>query len=227
MNAHVKPITAVVIGVWTEQALATLRKMHSEGYTARDIANQIPGATRNAVLGKIHRLQGGRISNRTWTPEQDAYIVRMALDGKTCSDTAKALHKAKSSILERAEQLEVKFAARGVSPKTYKPRVAQGPIKVTPARQDLLDSPAPGARLLSLFDLKPGQCKWPLGDPKEETFAYCGADRPLGKSFCDHHHAIAYQPGSVRRTVKRAEQTSYSIAHQRHVAALANRNGHW
>lgn len=46
---------------WTDERVALLKKLWGEGKTAAEIASALGGITRNAVIGKAHRL---KLSNR-------------------------------------------------------------------------------------------------------------------------------------------------------------------
>ena len=46
---------------WTDERVETLKKMWAEGQSASQIAKELGGVTRNAVIGKVHRLG---LSNR-------------------------------------------------------------------------------------------------------------------------------------------------------------------
>ena len=46
---------------WTDERVETLKKMWGEGQSASQIAKELGGVTRNAVIGKVHRLG---LSNR-------------------------------------------------------------------------------------------------------------------------------------------------------------------
>ncbi|MDA9274850.1 GcrA cell cycle regulator, partial [bacterium] len=49
---------------WTDDRVEVLKKMWGEGQSASQIAKELGGVTRNAVIGKVHRLG---LSNRTTT----------------------------------------------------------------------------------------------------------------------------------------------------------------
>ncbi|MBL4813185.1 MAG: GcrA cell cycle regulator, partial [Rhodobacteraceae bacterium] len=49
---------------WTDERVETLKKMWGEGQSASQIAKELGGVTRNAVIGKVHRLG---LSNRAGT----------------------------------------------------------------------------------------------------------------------------------------------------------------
>ena len=62
------------------------------------------------------------------------------------------------------------------------------------AQSECADALAPR---VSILDLKHDSCRWPLGDPLLETFAYCGSVATRG-SYCAGHAAIGYQPPQNR-----------------------------
>ena len=45
-----------------------------------------------------------------------------------------------------------------------------------------------------LVELEKDDCRWPIGDPREQNFHFCNGKRVLGSSYCDHHMRVAYQP---------------------------------
>lgn len=45
---------------------------------------------------------------------------------------------------------------------------------------------------VSLIDLGPNHCRWPIGDPRGETFYFCGADRMSCSPYCSHHENVSY-----------------------------------
>ncbi|GMG81744.1 hypothetical protein LNKW23_09570 [Paralimibaculum aggregatum] len=60
------------------------------------------------------------------------------------------------------------------------------------------------ARKLDLLELTERTCKWPIGDPAEDGFHFCGLPAVAGKPCCKHHVAVAFQPMSTRRDRSRA-----------------------
>ena len=49
----------------------------------------------------------------------------------------------------------------------------------------------PGDKI-TVTDLDNHTCRWPLGDPKDENFHFCGAPVRIGQTYCEEHAAIAY-----------------------------------
>ena len=65
--------------------------------------------------------------------------------------------------------------------------------------------------MIKLLDLKPHHCKWPIGDPKEPDFAYCGVTRRAGSPYCPHHFSIAFTDS--RAGISKAKTAEEFFAH--------------
>jgi GcrA cell cycle regulator len=185
---------------WTDERVEMLKKMWSDGQSASQIAKELGGVTRNAVIGKVHRLG---LSNRT-----------------AGAPPAKPEPKAKP-----APKAEVKAKP---APKTEAARPAAAPEtkSAVPARRQIIPAgqplpPQPSAneispealakvnevekksKKISLMELTERTCKWPVGDPATEDFWFCGLPVQAGKPYCEAHVGVAFQPMSARRDRKR------------------------
>ena len=193
---------------WTDERVETLKKMWSEGQSASQIAKELGGVTRNAVIGKVHRLG---LSNRAGSGGNAA--------------TAKAEPK-KAAAKPKAE---AKPAAKPAAETKAKPSPAPAPTpapapsparaKIIPAGQPLPPQPSPNeispealakvnaiekkAKKLNLMELTERTCKWPVGDPATEDFWFCGLPVQQGKPYCEAHVGVAFQPMSSRRDRRR------------------------
>ena len=144
---------------WTYERIEKLKKLWDEGLTASRIAAELGDVTRNAVIGKAHRLGlSGRMTSKR--PKNGISIIRK-----------KKIHS--TSINKIVE----------ISP------VIDEPMNPT-----------------SFQDIKDGLCRWPLGEPEDVTFKFCGRNTNEGFVYCTSHHKQAYQPLSKireRRRIKR------------------------
>lgn len=141
---------------WTDDRVALLKKLWGEGKTAAEIASTLGGVTRNAVIGKAHRL---KLSNRVSPIQQN-----------------------------KKPAAPVKAA----------------PEKKPPQKHVIAEHDA-NREGVSLIDLKPSQCRWPLGDPQEEGFGFCGDHRLSGLPYCSEHAQVAYQ-AATRNKIMQAQQ---------------------
>ena len=159
---------------WTDDRVGALKKLWLEGQSASQIAKQLGGGvTRNAVIGKVHRLG---LSGRA-TPSQPARTA--AATFRTARPRPAPAAPAQPSAPRRLE---------AVQPKPIQP-VAQVPV----AMPDL-----PGTA--TVMTLGAHMCKWPIGDPSSREFSFCGRRASEGV-YCVEHARVAYQP-QVRRGSK-------------------------
>lgn len=185
---------------WTDERVEKLQEMWTEGHSAAQIAKALGGVTRNAVIGKVHRLG---LSNR--------------------NPGAKAPDSADEAPVEEVAETPVVAAPEAVvedTPAAPEP-VAEAPAPVrSTSRDSLRREPAPisedrlavlanlaeiekTARRVSLLDLTERVCKWPIGDPTDPDFHFCGLPAVPGKPYCAAHVAVAFQPMSSRRDRER------------------------
>ena len=157
---------------WTEERVTLLTQLWGNGKSASEIAEIIGDVTRNAVIGKAHRLG---LSGRP-SPIKKVAPSRVAV------------HKA-----ERRPVATKRREAKAVEQEVMHPK----------AKID--DAPAGGATIL---DLTERMCRWPMGDPRDPSFRFCGRTRAPGLPYCAEHCAVAYQPPKPRREEERAKRSA-------------------
>ena len=155
---------------WTDERVDLLRKLWAEGLSASQIAAELGGVTRNAVIGKIHRLglSGRNKGTAAGAPRRKAATSR-ANSGGTKAKTA--------------------GNTRTGAPATANPRPAA----------ELPDIEKPDMLMLDLLQLTEQTCKFPVGDPQETGFGFCGVKVRDGDPYCEYHCRLAYQPAAERR----------------------------
>lgn len=173
---------------WTDERVELLKKLWAEGLSARQIADQLGGVTRNAVIGKVHRL---------------------GLSGRATTTRAKTMRPRKKRI-EPANKTTSKRAGRAATPamaaKAASPHQSPGLENFPTAMMAPIDELViPLADRVTIETLKECHCKWPIGDPAEEGFHFCGRDRHNDGVYCEFHTAKAYQPAR-RSARKKAEK---------------------
>ncbi|WP_371059743.1 GcrA family cell cycle regulator [Rhodosalinus sp. 5P4] len=207
---------------WTEERVELLKKMWSEGQSASQIAKELGGVTRNAVIGKVHRLG---LSNRAGAATAAAAAAApqpAAADAKPAkapkADTPKADAKARPAAQPEPKPVEAEPAA---PPQPAEPAAPPQAARkaIVPAGQPLPPQPSANeispealarvseiekkARKLTLMELTERTCKWPVGDPATENFWFCGLPVQPGKPYCEAHVSVAFQPMSSRRDRRR------------------------
>ena len=183
---------------WTDERVEMLKVMWSEGKSASQIAKELGGVTRNAVIGKVHRLG---LSNRGPNGDRIEDIEPVAAEPATAVETEAADEPAApDAAAQRPREV-------GVAPIRPKPIAGVGqPMPPQPPGSEIspealanLAEVAKKARRLSLMQLTERTCKWPIGDPATDDFWFCGLPCVPGKPYCETHVAVAFQPMSARR----------------------------
>ncbi len=187
---------------WTDERIALLKQYWEEGRSASQIAEVLgEGLSRNAVIGKAHRL--GLASRPSPLKSSEGKSAQ-----PKAARTAESRPAAKAAPVARpAEPAPVapQPVARPAAPREAAPVVAPTPA---PAISDTADIPAPavaarparakGARV-TLLDLNDRICKWPIGHPDEADFHFCGKPVNPGFPYCGEHCLVAYQAQMPRR----------------------------
>jgi len=180
---------------WTDERVEKLKKMWSEGQSASQIAKELGGVTRNAVIGKVHRLG---LSNRAGGAPAPAPEKKSARAEPAASPRPGAKPAAEDKVVE------VTVAPR-------KPIVPAGqPLPPQPSANEISPEALANvrevektAKRISLMELTERTCKWPVGDPATDNFWFCGLAVQQGKPYCEAHVSVAFQPMSSRRDRRR------------------------
>ena len=211
---------------WTEERIATLTKMWEGGATASQIADELGGVSRNAVIGKAHRLglKARPSPVKANEPKPASAPARKEADARPVAKAKPA--KPAAPPVERATQPSPPpAAAQPAIPSQPLPNrepptprvVSVGPggfLRQGPGDQQAPIPPAPPRRLVpakpspeiadktSLLDLNDRVCRWPMGHPGEPDFHFCGEKVNPGFPYCVEHCGRAYQaqlPRGARR----------------------------
>lgn len=199
---------------WTDERVELLKKMWSEGQSASQIAKELGGVTRNAVIGKVHRLG---LSNRS-----GATPAETKPKAEAPPKAAKPAQKPAVTPVAEPPATEPKPAApepKPAAPVAATPAISPARKQIIPAGQPLPPQPSTNeispealakvnevekkAKKLTLMELTERTCKWPVGDPATDDFWFCGLPVQQGKPYCEAHVGVAFQPMSARRDRRR------------------------
>lgn len=213
---------------WTDERIATLKKMWEGGSTASQIADELGGVSRNAVIGKAHRLGlKSRPSPVKANEKKPAVKAKPAAPKPVAKKPVKPAAKpAPTAPIAPAKPAAAQPPAPDASiPSQPLPNkssdlpkiVSVGPggfLRQGPGDQQAPIPPAPPRRLVpakpsaeiadktSLLDLSDKVCRWPMGHPGEPDFHFCGESVNPGFPYCVEHCGRAYQaqlPRGARR----------------------------
>ena len=208
---------------WTDERIDRLKKMWSEGATASQIADELGGVSRNAVIGKAHRLGlDARPSPVKPGEEKEKKAAAAPAPAPKPAPKAEAAPPPPTPAPQRSEPAprpvpaatagqskpassgqETTIQYRSVGPGGFirqGPGEQQAPIPPAPPRRLVPAKPSPEiADKTSLLDLNDRICKWPMGHPGEPDFHFCGQAANPGFPYCVQHCGVAYQAQLPRR----------------------------
>jgi len=182
--------------MWNEERVELCVKLWGQGYSASQVANRLGGVTRNAVIGKLHRLgkagtaprsRGGVTKHRqhpakmfsfgsaakAWTFNDIDALREMWAQNVELVDIATRLGRSKAAVATRARDLALpsrKFVAK-----------AQVLMPLPP-------EPKRPAKLISFEDLTDKTCRFIYGDPGGKDWGFCTCEKLPGSSYCPGHH---------------------------------------
>jgi GcrA cell cycle regulator len=200
---------------WTEERIERLKKMWHDGATASQIADELGGVSRNAVIGKAHRLgleqrpspvKAGEEKDKKAAaapaakpaPKAEATPAKAGAAAAAPAPSAAPSHPGAPSPRPGPE-----MQYRSIGPGGFVrqgPGDQQAPIPPAPPRRLVPAKPSPEvADKTSLLDLNDRICKWPMGHPGEPDFHFCGEPSNPGFPYCVQHCGVAYQAQLPRR----------------------------
>lgn len=142
---------------WTPTRVETLKSLWRDGLSASQVAKTLGGVTRNAVIGKVHRL---------------------GLSGRVAGGVVR----------------------RSATPRPSRPsplRIARSPSPPAKPVVSIVEPPEGPGLVSSLERVGAHSCRWPIGDPKSDTFSFCGREAGEG-SYCPGHHRAAHRPTKLK-----------------------------
>src|SRR5690606_826161 len=157
-----------------------LKKLWGEGLSASQIAGRIGSVTRNAVIGKVHRLG---LSGRATTTRMKSHRPRV-----------------RPAPVKRAP-VKPRFANVGNT--ALRALYQDAEPYVAPAEELVI----PVAERRSIQSLEECSCRWPIGDPQDADFHFCGKTKVAGLPYCEFHARRAFQPPQPRRREREIPQT--------------------
>jgi GcrA cell cycle regulator len=160
---------------WTDERVELLKKLWSDGLSASQIAGELGGITRNAVIGKVHRLG---LSGRAKSPSNATPRPRKPRSASHMMRVPRASIRG-NTALSHAYELD------------------------TEPEPELIENIIPIGQRRTILELTEETCRWPIGDPGSTEFFFCGGHTLSALPYCAYHSRVAYQPANDRRRDKR------------------------
>lgn len=173
---------------WTDERVEKLKRLWSEGLSASQIAAQLGGVSRNAVIGKVHRLN----------------LPGRAKAGGTVATARPATKRpAAPTAAPRPANFQARPTAARPATRTAGATALKDDLAVETGQVleyvPVTTTSLPTSLRLTLTELTERTCKWPVGDPLKDDFHFCGCEASESSPYCKFHAKMAYQPVSERR----------------------------
>ena len=212
---------------WTEERIEKLKALWTQGMTASQIADELGGVSRNAVIGKAHRLdlqsrpspvkageEAEKPTPRKVAPPAPPKAKPAPVAAAEPAPVVEAAAPRPAAPVNTAVNQSIPLPQRPVSAAVGPAFRSIGPggfVRQAPGEQAPPSTPAPPRRLVpakpnadvaaktGLLDLSDKICKWPMGHPGEPDFHFCGDLVNPGFPYCVAHCGLAYQAQMPRR----------------------------
>ena len=179
---------------WTDERVETLKTMWLGGSSASQIAATLGDVTRNAVIGKVHRLGLSGRGKPTSTAAPRPRKPRASSSSTSGGGSSRPRRTSATSTRSVGSAVAVGATALK-GDELAVTELDQAPV--VRSRPDLVlvgDSPR-----LSIQELKEDTCRWPIGDPLQSDFHFCGRATSDGQPYCAYHCGVAFQTPNERR----------------------------
>lgn len=152
---------------WTQERIDELSGLWAAGETCREIGAAM-GLTRNAVIGKVHRL--GLDERKPRQPSVSAELQEQRRQERNAS---------------RIERQRIEREAKKMQEQQAAPLEFAGSLKI------------PYADLRDFSNQGPNQCRFIADEPPGPLYLACGNETLPGNSYCGHCHAICFPPANM------------------------------
>ena len=203
---------------WTEERVKKLTLLWKSGNSASKIAIELgEGVSRNAVIGKIHRLglsERGSGSNGNGPKIKEKKIKDINLAEHQNSKVSDLENSLEASTQRKGKKRGRKPSIKNLTSNENKSTLGSNANEVSSLETTEVDNEIDKvalinmieiekkAKKLNLLELTERTCKWPIGDPSTSEFWFCGHPSEQGKPYCETHISIAFQPITTRRDKK-------------------------
>ncbi len=171
---------------WTDERVELLKKLWSEGLSASQIAGRIGSVTRNAVIGKVHRL---------------------GLSGRATTSRMKS-HRPRARMANAAKRVAAKPRFAQAGNPAVRALYMDAEVYIPPVEELVI----PMAERKTIQTLTETSCRWPIGDPQASDFHFCGKTKVALLPYCEFHARRAFQPAVPRRRERTEVEAPITIA---------------
>lgn len=181
---------------WTDERVERLSTLWLGGRSASQIAAELgEGVSRNAVIGKVHRLG---LSGRAVPPATEAAPprIRELPTPEPRVELAPMIEAPATPVAAAVEKPAPVAVAETAAVRQVAPEPITFDLPALRAKQEAL---IPVSDRVTILELNGSMCRWPIGDPTSAEFRFCGC-RAMGTlPYCQDHARVAFQPVADRR----------------------------
>lgn len=210
---------------WTPAEDDRLRELRAAGLSAAMIARELPGRTRNAVIGRMNRLDAPPPPPKArgaWTSEAVEQLRALFAAGLPFAEIAARLGVSRGACIGKAERLGLRRGEAAKHPRGPRkrpgephprPTTTREPQRASPPRQEepmpapnFIAMPARTRRWRPLVECGPGDCRYPADctDLRQPATRFCCAPVVAGKSWCKEHMAVVWNRVPAAAGARRA-----------------------
>lgn len=155
---------------WSDEIIASLKRLWAKGLSASEIAAEL-GITRNAVIGKVHRL--GLSGRQRSLPVQEHSLAGASVTPQPKPRANKPVKTSSRSGVHVAAPRPTVTRVTNHGNRFDRVEVfAPKPVRIMASVDDLN---IPAEQRCALADLDAARCRWPVGEPNAPGFFFCGA----------------------------------------------------
>lgn len=194
---------------WDSTALKKLKALTGKGLSTSEIGKRL-GMSKNAIVGKLNRLGWNAKASGAANAEDKKSAAKVTAtkkattEKKTGATTKKVVAKAETKKVASKTMSKATVSKADDKKTAKKDAVAKSKTKEVAPKAEPKTSAKTSAKNLAMHqriiqhslemaNLKPNQCRWPIGDPDSEHFHFCGETVFVGKPYCYEHCKQAYQ----------------------------------
>jgi GcrA cell cycle regulator len=177
---------------WTEERVELLKKLWLEGLSASQIAATLgEGVTRNAVIGKVHRLKlSGRAKPTSTAPRVRPPVRPPIRRPVTPASAGRSISS--PSAMSKPRSMPSMGGGGGSIQGATALKITEDVVREVEVVAQQAELVIPVERRISLLQLNEHTCKWPIGDPLSPDFYFCGQHSDEGRPYCEFHARRAF-----------------------------------
>ena len=146
----------------------------------------------------------------TWTTDRIELLKSHFEAGLTCREIAASIGVSRNAVIGKLARLHLTRGPARAEPRPTKAARERSRKSIPLLQYQILqavyenalptqEDPIVSETRCSLLELNDEKCHWPIGDPGQPDFFFCGGKTAASTPYCGYHGRVAYQPPAARR----------------------------